>query len=164
MATETNIRSGTMGDCPLACELLREIDGQHARMRPDVFQPFVDSAQQRDRITRFVDQDDAEMLVAEIDSELVGLATVRVSTYPEAPMFRAGSRVCLDDLVVRSEFRGRGIAAILVDRAAEWAQSRKIPSLVINVWNENEGGLAFFTENGFEPRCQQMELRIDNTT
>jgi len=153
-----------MDDYPAICPLLDELDDQHVRMRPDVFQPVGDSIRQRERIARFVNQDDAELFVAEINSTIVGLATVRVSPNPDAPMVRAGSCACLNDLVVKSEFRGSGIAKMLVDRVTEWTQSRKLPCLLINVWHDNKTALSFFTTHGFMPRCQQMELRIDKAT
>lgn len=164
MPTDTTIRTGRMEDYPAVCRLLYELDDHHVRIRPDVFQPFDDSVQQLARVSRFVNQDDAELFVAEINSNIVGLATVRISRNPDAPMFRPGSRVCMDDLVVHCEFRGMGIAKMLVDRVTEWAQSREVQYIVINVWYENKAGLSFFTTNGFIPRCQQMELRIDKAT
>jgi ribosomal protein S18 acetylase RimI-like enzyme len=66
--------------------------------------------------------------------------------------------------VVDREFRGLGIAKLLLDRATQWAQSRDLPCLVITVWNDNKAGLSFFTTSGFMPRCQQMELRIGKAT
>ena len=153
-----------MDDYPAVCRLLRELDDHHVSICPDVFQPFDDPIQQRKRVTRFVDDDDAELFVAEINPDIVGLATVRISDNPDAPMFRAGRRACIDDLVVNREFRGLGIAKMLLDRVTEWTQSRELQCIEINVWNDNKAGLSFFMTNGFTPRCQKMELRIEKAT
>jgi ribosomal protein S18 acetylase RimI-like enzyme len=164
MPTEVSIRSATMDDYSSICRLLRELDDHHVSIRPDVFQPFNDPRQQRERVTGFVNSDDAELFVAEINFDIVGLATVRVSDNPDAPMFLPGRRACMDDLVVNREFRGVGIAKKLLESVTEWAQSRKLPCLVINVWNNNQAGVSFFTKRGFALRCQQMELQIEKTT
>lgn len=160
MPTEAIIRPATMDDCADACRLLEELDEHHVRIRPDVFQSFDDPIQRRERVRRFVNGDDAALFVAEISGRIVGLATVRVLGNPNAPMFRPGQRANIDDLVVNREFRGLGIAKKLLERVAQWAQSRALPCLVINVWNDNEVGASFFAKNGFSPRCQQMDLQI----
>ena len=164
MPAKLTIRTATMDDYPAVCRLLHELDDHHVRIRPDVFQPFDDPVRQRERIARFVNAADAEMFVAEINTEMVGLATVRISDNPDAPMFRPGRRACVDDLVVKCEFQGLGIAKRLLDCVTEWTQSQELQCININVWNDNKAGLSFFTTNGFTPRCQQMELRIDKAT
>ena len=164
MPTELTIRTATMDDYAAICRLLDELDDHHARILPDVFQPFDDPTRQRERIARFVDQDDAELFIAELNTDIIGLATVRISDNPDAPMFRPGRRACMDDLVVRRESRGLRIGNRLLARVTEWTRSRGLQWIDINVWNENKVGLSFFTTNGFTPRCQRMELRIDKAT
>lgn len=149
-----------MDDCPAVYRLLHELDDLHVRIRPDVFQPFDDPEQQRERVAGFVDADDAELFVAEMDDSIVGLATVRVASNPDAPMFRSGRRALMDDLFVAPDQRRSGIAQMLLERIKEWTQSRDLPTLDINVWNANDSGVAFFTASGFAPRCQQMELKF----
>lgn len=164
MPTEPTIRTATMDDFGTVCQLLQELDELHVRIRPDVFQQFDDPVRQRERIARFVNENDAELFVAEMKTGIVGLATVRITDNPDAPMFRPGRRACMDNLVVNQKFRGVGIAKMLLDRITEWTQSRELPCIDINVWHDNKAGLSFFTTNGFTPRCQKMELRIDEAT
>ena len=121
-----------MDDYPAVCRLLHELDDHHVRIRPDVFQPFDDPIRQRERIAQFVNEDDAELFVAEINTDIVGLATVRISDNPDAPMFRPGRRASMDNLVVNREFRGLGIAKMLLDRVTEWTQSRELHCIDIN--------------------------------
>jgi len=164
MPTGLTIRTATMDDFAAICRLLHELDNHHVRILPEVFQPFDDPTRQRDRIARFLDEDDAELLVAEFRTDIVGLVTVRISENPDAPMFRPDRRACIDDLVVRRESRGQGIGKLLLARVTEWTRSRKLQCIDINVWNENKIGTSFFKTNGFEPRCHRMELKIDKAT
>lgn len=152
-----------MADCDAVSRLLGEVDAQHVRLRPDVFQPFDDADAMRERVTGFVDNDDAEVLVAEMDGRIVGVASAQIHDNPGAPMFRPGRRAIMSDLVVEPEFRRSGIAKELLARVAEWSRSRGFKSLGINVWSANEEGLAFFIASGFTPRCQQMEMKIEPT-
>ena len=161
MTTGLTIRTATMDDFPAICRLLDELDDHHVRILPDVFQPLDDPPRQRDRVARFLDEDDTELFVAESRAGLVGLVTVRVSENPDAPMFRPDRRAYIDDLVVRGECRGQGIGKRLLARVSEWARSRKLRCIDISVWNENKVGKSFFEANGFEPRYQRMELKID---
>jgi ribosomal protein S18 acetylase RimI-like enzyme len=153
-----------MDDFAELCQLLDELDDHHVRILPEVFQPFNDPPRQRDRLARFIEEDDAELFVAESSAEIVGLVTVRISETPNAPMFRPDRRACIDDLVVRRDSRGQGIGKRLLARVSEWTRSRKLQWIDINVWNANAVGASFFKTNGFEPRYQRMELRIDKAT
>ncbi len=158
------IRTATIDDFAAICRLLHELDNHHVGILPEVFQPFDDAPRQRDRIARFLDEDDADLFVADLHTELIGLVTVRISESPDAPMFQPDRRACIDDLVVRRESRGQGIGRLLLARVTEWTRSRELQCIDINVWNENTVGTSFFKTNGFEPRYQRMELRIDKTT
>ena len=164
MPTELTIRPATTDDYASIDRLLEELDDYHVRILPDVFQPVGDSTRPRDRIARFVDRDDAEMFLAQCGAEIVGLASVRIYDSPAAPMFRPDPRACIDDLVVQPEHRSHGVARRLLDEAARWTRSRRLSRLDINVWNENKLGMSFFQAVGFQPRCQRMELRVDEAT
>ena len=160
MPPRVSIRAAGRQDAPAIRRMLQELDALHARIRPDVFQTCTNSEQLDARAFRFVDQDDAELFVADIEESCVGLAFVRVSPNPAAPMFRPGDRALIDDLFVEARHRRTGIARLLLERVSKWARSRGISSLGINVWNANGSGVSFFTSFGFVPRCQQMELQV----
>ncbi len=162
MTGEVTIRIATMGDCSAVCQLLHELDNHHVRIRPDVFQPFDGPARSREHLAQFVDEHDGEIFLAEVGTDIVGLATIQITNSPDAPMFRPCQNAVMDNLIVSQDFQGLGIGKMLLDRAVEWARSRDIRCININVWIDNEAGLSFFTANGFQPSCQRMELRIDN--
>lgn len=161
MPTEPAIRSATTEDYAAISRLLCELDAYHVRLLPEVFQPFDDPKWQHERIGQFIDQDDAQIFLAEIGKDIVGLATVQITDNAHAPMFRRVRRARMDNLVVERKFQRLGIGKTLLDHVAHWAQSRGVPCIDINVWNDNSAGMAFFAAQEFTPRCQQMELRID---
>lgn len=161
MTSEVTIRTATIDDFSAVCRLLHELDDHHVRIRPDVFQPFDGPPRPREHIAQLIDEHDSEIFLAEIGAEIGGLATIELTDSPNAPMFRPRPSAVMSDLVVNQKFQGLGIGKGLLDRAAEWTQSRKIACITINVWIDNETGLSFFGANGFTPLCQRMELRVD---
>ena len=160
MTTGPSIRSATMDDYDAVSRLLREVDEHHVRLRPDVFQPFDDPDAMRERIAGFVENDSAEMIVAESGSKILGLASVQIHDNPDAPMFRPGQRAIMSDLVVDPVQRRSGIGKTLLSAIITWSRARGFESIGVNVWNANQEGLAFFAAHGFHPRCQQMDLKI----
>ncbi|MGB0579591.1 MAG: GNAT family N-acetyltransferase [Limisphaerales bacterium] len=162
MTTTPSIRSATMDDFGAVGRLLREVDEHHVHLRPDVFQPFDDPKAMRLRIAGFIENENAEMIVAEVESAIVGLATVQIHDHPDAPMFRPGRRAIMSDLVVDPKSRRSGLGKTLLAVVVAWSRARGFESLGLNIWNANEEGLDFFTANGFLPRCQQMDLKIDS--
>lgn len=161
MTGKVTIRAATMDDFSAICQLLHELDDLHVRIRPDVFQPFDGPTRPRERIARFIDEHDGEIFLAEVGTDIVGVATIQIMDSPDAPMFRPRQTAVIDDLVVNQEFQGLGIGKRLLDSAVEWTQLRKILRININVWIDNETGMSFFAANGFTPMYQRMELRID---
>ena len=161
MSKLLTIRAATMDDFEAICPLLRELDEYHVRILPGVFQPIDDAELQRERIARFVENDEAELFLAASDDEIVGLVTIRIADMPDAPMFLPDRRACIEDLVVSSASRGQGIGKRLLAHVSEWARGRQLQSIDINVWSENKMGVAFYQSHGFQPRCQKMELRIN---
>lgn len=72
-----------------------------------------------------VQRPDADVLLAEADGEVVGLASV----YLDAPFIRFGRRCWLQDLVVTASRRGEGTGAALLGAAADWARQRRCTHL-----------------------------------
>ena len=161
MKGEVTIRAATIDDYSAVCQLLHELDDLHVRIRPDVFRPIRGSIRPREQIAHFIDADDGEILLAEVGTDIVGLATIQIMDRPSVPMLQPRQSAVMDNLVVSQKFQRMGIGKQLLDRAVAWTRSRMIPLIDINVWIENETGMSFFTANGFTPLCQRMELRIE---
>ena len=72
------------------------------------------------RLDRLVDADDAPMLVATVDGEVVGICTV----YLDIESVRFGRRAWVEDLAVHPEHRSRGHGKALLDAAKDWARDQ----------------------------------------
>ena len=62
----------------------------------------------------------------------------------------------LSGVVVRSDFRGRGVGRALVAEAARFAQERGIPWVELKTFSPNQGAMEFWESLGFTPRVVQM--------
>jgi GNAT superfamily N-acetyltransferase len=67
-----------------------------------------------------IDAPDADVLLAVDADRIVGLASV----YADIQSIRYGKRCWLQDIVVRSDYRSRGVGRALLDAATEWARER----------------------------------------
>jgi len=151
----------TQADFEAVGQLFRELDEFHQRILPDVFQPMDDPVRQHERIAGFFDVDDAELFVAELAGTLVGLSTVRILSNPDPPMFKAGQRACIDNLVVSDRFRGQGIGQQLLSKVVAWARARELKYVDATVWDDNECAMSFYRSSGFQPRYHRLELSTD---
>lgn len=52
---------------------------------------------------------------------------------------------------VHEKYRGEGLAAVLMDVAADWAKKQGRNCLSLHVWKENLRGVGFYTKVGFQP-------------
>jgi GNAT superfamily N-acetyltransferase len=72
------------------------------------------------RLTAAVAANDAEVLVADDDGEIVGICTV----YLDLESVRFGRRAWVEDLAVHPDHRSAGHGKALLDAAKEWARQR----------------------------------------
>ncbi len=105
---------------------------------------------------RYLESDDGDVLLAEEDSDLVGLASV----YVDIASIRYGTRCWLEDLVVTSGRRGTGIGARLLDEATTWARERGCTHLELDSGNAREAAHRFYIDQGMEQQSLVFHLPI----
>jgi GNAT superfamily N-acetyltransferase len=82
--------------------------------------PEWDPARAADAVRSAIASDAAVVLIATLDSELVGLCTA----YDDIESVRFGRRVWVEDLAVHPDRRSLGIGKQLLDEAKRWARNR----------------------------------------
>lgn len=93
-------------------------------------------------------QDDVFVYVAEVDDEVVGYLLFEIRDVP--PIFTRERDCALDQLYVKPEHRGQGIAKELVDRAAMIGEEKGAETIVMTIDAENDDALGFFDNLGYE--------------
>jgi GNAT superfamily N-acetyltransferase len=96
---------------------------------------------------RLLTEPGAEAFVATIDDERVGL----ISVHPDVDYFTGHARAYVDVLVVAPEAEGLGVGRGLMNHAEGWARQHGCREVVLDVFANNVGAIAFYERCGYRP-------------
>ncbi len=139
--TGVAVRSVTAADQDATLDLIEELF-QPPGVRPRGYTP----ERAREGVRYCLESSQADILLAEVDGVIVGLATV----YVDFPSIRFGVRCYLQDLVVASTSRGEGIGRLLLDAATGWARERGCSHLQLDSGLGRKDAHRFYLANGME--------------
>ena len=146
------VRQATPADVPELIALFQELDRLQRDWR--VFTPlpgFYDEVGEKYR--EAMDSDDAIVLVAEDDGEIVGMAYAEI----QIPSRFSDERALeVSGVVVRTGYRGRGVGRALAEEAGRFAVGRGVPYVELKSFWPNEQSMAFWRALGFHPRVVQL--------
>ncbi len=135
----------------------KQVNEVHVKGRPDVFredgwqviEPFV--------YTRF-EEENSGVIVAAIEEKIVGFAVVQYIVRPESPFKKEQRFFHIEEFGVDENHRRKGIATAIIDFAKEDAKKRGFGRVELNMWEFNEGALAFYESVGFKTFRRYMEI------
>jgi len=162
METQTHVRIRPAGkeDYAGICYLLEQVDWMHIEWYPEYFQPAAPNPTRPESfIQAFINNADADVLLAIDEAGLVGLCMVEVERPGSLAIQRGRAHVNVDVLVVEYNHRGKGIGRALMEAAKDWAENRTIFEVQLQVYDANEAALAFYEGEGFEPLRHTYRLR-----
>ena len=105
-----------------------------------------------ERIERLADRPDGEVLVAELDGEVVGLAAYQLIDVIERP----DPQCRITALVVDDRYRRRGVAYALLHTIEETARDFACFRLEVTSRADRAEALAFYKAAGFDERPQRL--------
>lgn len=100
------------------------------------------------------ENDDRATFVAVDGEDLVGYVSIEHRASP--PVFARGDAGFVHGLYVVPDYRGRGLASMLFERAREWADERGCVYLSLGVHPDNEPARSVYREWGFEPVREKL--------
>lgn len=105
-----------------------------------------------------IERDDAQVLVAELDGIIVasGYALIRDSK----PYLKEAKHAYLGFMYVDPKYRGRGINGELVDCLFDWAKSKNLNEIHLEVYAENESAIKAYAKKGFTPDLLKMRINF----
>ena len=138
--TDVVVRPALAGDIPGMCDLLYELFSIEADFIPD-------REKQAEGLRMLVNEGSGKslLLVAEKSGEVAGMCSVQmlISTAEGGPVG------LIEDLIVRSADRGKGIAGRLLGEIALWCAARGISRLQLLRDRTNADALSFYASNGW---------------
>ncbi len=137
---EVVIRKALPTDITQMCGLLSELFSVEADFRPD-------ERKQASGLSLLINDasGSSAVFVAEDAGEIVGMCSVQmlISTAEGGPV------ALLEDVIVRKEYRGKGIGAGLLSEVAGWCSDKKISRLQLLRDSDNEPAMKFYSANGW---------------
>lgn len=144
---ELRLRSATLEDYEAANAIIREGQEEHAEALPDRF-ARLDHVVAMGWYRSFSAKTDKEIIVAELGSEVVGLAMLEMKKSPSYEALVPRRYAYLNELAVASAHQRQGIGKELYHASAQWARERDAASLELNVWEFNDRALHFYASLG----------------
>lgn len=107
-----------------------------------------------------IESDEAEVLVAEINSEIVASGNAQIR---KAKGFQSYARFAyLGFMFVKAEQRGKGIISLLLEELINWSQSKGINEIRLEVYSDNESALRAYEKAGFKKHMVEMRLPAED--
>lgn len=100
----------------------------------------------RDRIQTMIDHDATDLFVARSDTKMVGMATLVTVPLP------SGLRGHVEDVVVDSSMRGRGVARLLLEAIVRSSEEQGLRTLDLTSRPSRESALRLYESLGFRRR------------
>ena len=91
---------------------------------------------------------DAEVLVAELDSELIGSGYARIEV--SDPYLKHDKHSYLGFMYVVPEHRGKGINKKIMDALEAWSLSRGVQEMRLEVYVDNAGAVRAYEKVGYD--------------
>ncbi len=113
-----------------------------------------------ERLERLAANPDVQVLVAELDDEVVGVAAFHVLDLLE----RRDPQCRITALVVDDRYRRRGVAYALLDTIEESARDRGCFRLEVTTRVDRDDALAFYRAAGFDERPRRLVKLLTSFT
>lgn len=141
-------------------EIRRYVNDVHVAGRPDTFRPGFCRELEQILYTRF-ETENWNILAAVLDGRVVGFASVEYLDRPESPYNLARRMYHVEEFGVDPAFHRMGVATALVAYMKQDAARRGYPRIELDMWEFNQGTLAFYENVGFQTYRRYMELWVE---
>ncbi len=157
-ALPIRVRLASLRDYEALCSLFEELDEVHRQARPQKFQPFPPPARTREQVAQWLAQPDSTVLVAQSEEGIVGLAVLLTRSPSQFAGAVPRKVIEVDNLVVRSDQRGRRVGRRLLSAAVEWSRQRRATHVEVAVHDFNRDANRFYQSFGFAPSVDRLVL------
>lgn len=142
------------------CAVLAEGDAALEAQLPDVFCTNRGPTRPRDFLVQRILGPDSAVLVAVEGAEIVGIVELVIRPPADRDGLVRRRVALLDNVVVRSTHRGRGIGSKLIARAERWAVAQGATAMELHVWTTNASAQRLYERLGYVTRVVRMERSL----
>lgn len=137
--------------------LRKQVHTLHVSGRPDFFR--TDGWDEIDDLVKVrFSSEDAGVVIASLGSRIAGFAILQYAHLQETS-FRPERNIChIEEFGVDEDYRRCGIASQIIDFIKQDASRRGLKKLELNMWEFNEGALAFYEHMGFRTYRRDLEM------
>jgi len=161
MNEDTNrliVRRATEADLDSIAKLGRKLNEYHVKF--EEFYKLKENVEEklREFYLRNITSENAMLLVAGVDGEIVGFTLGRIQKTP--PIFQTEEFGHLSDTFVKEGYRRKRIGEKLTHELLEWFKSKRIKRVELSVDVRNKIGVSAWTKFGFEPFHYRMKKNL----
>ena len=140
-------------------ELRKQVNDLHVAGKPEVFKPgFCDEL--RNYIHAIYNDPEQWIAVAAEKGTICGFAVLHHIHKPENPFMYERDFLDIDEFCVDEAYRRQGVASAMIRFIRDFAKEQGYHRIELNMWEFNEGALAFYEAAGFTTFRRYMEMMI----
>ena len=109
-------------------------------------------------IEKMISAPHIEVLVAEIDSKIIGSGYARIEA--AKPYLNHKSYAYLGFMYTEGNHRGKGVNARIIDALKDWCRSQEISELRLDVYNDNSPAIKAYEKVGFKKHLLNMRMGL----
>ena len=140
-------------------ELRKQVNDIHVEGRPDVFKAGF-GTEIRDFVKIIMNGENSDIIVAERNGIICGMACVDYVNKPESPYSKARNFYHVQEIAVDANYRRQGVAKELLEFMIEDAKQIKLGKIELDVWEFNDSAIEFYQAVGFRPTRRWMEYEV----
>lgn len=152
------IRNAKLTDYEMVKQLEDALFLLHKEARPDYFHE--QSEYSKEEYEELLNHPSPINLVAISNEQVVGICFGRIEQTTGNSFCRGRKIAMIEDVFTLSEYRGNGIASLMMKKAREQAMEVGVESLELCVWNFNKEAIHFYEKLGMKMQYCRMEERF----
>ena len=149
MLDEPVIRELQAADVPATAELLHQMWMEHANNSQLLDKQYIKKYDVAAYCRRAIDDPDQQIFIAEASGVVVAVARLEIGRNLPG-MYGVDRMAYFDDLVVKPEYRRRGIAGKLIERRLKYAKDSGIKVCYSKIYSFNTAPQELMKKHGFE--------------